>query len=420
MLSSAPSSATATPSVPAKNTAMPATLVALILALTLGIQPVTSDLYLPALPALSASFAAPMWQAQYTLSAMLMAFGCSQLIWGPLSDRFGRRPVLLIGLLAYTLAGLASTQAPSMLWLIVWRVLQGAAMGAVVMCARAIVRDLYPPAEGARIMSKGLSGLGVLACLAPPLGSLVSDLSGWRMTLLVPALFSAGTLALVLWRFKETLAQPNPQALQAKTLVRTWLLILRNPTFLAYSSLSAASYGGLFTFLTTSPFVFIQVLGLSKKQFGLVLFLMCFAYLIGTFLCRRLLQRYSVQNAAAMAGGLSLSAGLLMAALAWSGIQNVWSLCLPFALYMLGHGVHQPCGQSGAVGPFPEAAGTAAALNGFLMMLVAFVMGSWLGTHMDGSARPLTYGVAAWSAVLALTSWTLVRRYGRSSQGAPA
>jgi DHA1 family bicyclomycin/chloramphenicol resistance-like MFS transporter len=293
-------------------------------------------------------------------------------------------------------------------------------MGAVVMCARAIVRDLYPPAEGARIMSKGLSGLGVLACLAPPLGSLVSDLSGWRMTLLVPALFSAGTLALVLWRFKETLAQPNPQALQAKTLVRTWLLILRNPTFLAYSSLSAASYGGLFTFLATSPFVFIQVLGLSKKQFGLVLFLMCFAYLIGTFLCRRLLQRYSVQNAAAMAGGLSLSAGLLMAALAWSGIQNVWSLCLPFALYMLGHGVHQPCGQSGAVGPFPEAAGTAAALNGFLMMLVAFVMGSWLGTHMDGSARPLTYGVAAWSAVLALTSWTLVRRYGRISRGAPA
>jgi DHA1 family bicyclomycin/chloramphenicol resistance-like MFS transporter len=176
----------------------------------------------------------------------------------------------------------------------------------------------------------------------------------------------------------------------------------------------------LFTFLATSPFVFIQVLGLSKKQFGMVLFLMCFAYLVGTFLCRRLLQRYSVQNAAAMAGGLSLSAGLLMAALAWSGIQNVWSLCLPFALYMLGHGVHQPCGQSGAVGPFPEAAGTAAALNGFLMMLVAFVMGSWLGTHMDGSARPLTYGVAAWSAVLALTSWTLVRRYGRNSRGAPA
>ena len=215
---------------------MPAGLVVLILALTLGIQPVTSDLYLPALPSLSASFAAPMWQAQYTLSAMLLAFGCSQLIWGPLSDRFGRRPVLLTGLLAYTLAALASTQAPSMLWLIVWRALQGAAMGAVVVCARAIVRDLYAPTEGARIMSKGLSGLGVLACLAPPVGSLVSDLSGWRMTLLVPALFSAGTLALVhLCVLKKLWRSPTRRRCKSKTLVRTWTVILRNPTFLAYS-----------------------------------------------------------------------------------------------------------------------------------------------------------------------------------------
>ncbi|MEY3461957.1 MAG: hypothetical protein RLZZ03_1610, partial [Pseudomonadota bacterium] len=93
---------------------MPAGLVVLILALSLGIQPVTTDLYLPALPSLSASFAATMAQAQYTLSALLLAFGCSQLIWGPLSDRFGRRPVLLIGLLAYTLASVGSTLAPTM------------------------------------------------------------------------------------------------------------------------------------------------------------------------------------------------------------------------------------------------------------------------------------------------------------------
>ena len=393
---------------------MPAGLVVLILALSLGIQPVTTDLYLPALPSLADSFAAPMAQAQYTLSALLLAFGCSQLIWGPLSDRFGRRPVLLIGLLAYTLASVGSTLAPSMQWLIGWRVLQGVAMGAVVMCARALVRDLFIPADGARIMSKGLSGLGVLACVAAPVGSLVSEWSGWRLTLLVPALFGAATLALIAWRFEETLRRPDAQALQPARLLRTWLTILRHPTFWAFSALSVASYGGLFVFLATSSFVFIQLLGLSKTQYGMVLFLMCFAYLLGTFLCRVLLRRFGVQRSAAMAGGLSMSAGLLMAALAWAGIVNVWSLCIPFALYMLGHGVHQPCGQTGAVGPFPQAAGTAAALNGFLMMLVAFVMGSWLGTHMDGTVRPLAYGVAGWSLLLALTAWTVVPRYGRS------
>ena len=407
-LSPLPLSASAAPA------GMPAGLVVLILALSLGIQPVTTDLYLPALPSLAESFAAPMAQAQYTLSALLLAFGCSQLIWGPLSDRFGRRPVLLIGLLAYTLAAVGSTLAPTMQWLIGWRVLQGVAMGAVVMCARALVRDLFIPAEGARIMSKGLSGLGVLACVAAPVGSLVSEWSGWRLTLLVPALFGAATLGLIAWRFEETLPRPDAQALQPARLLRTWLTILRHPTFLAFSALSVASYGGLFVFLATSSFVFIQLLGLSKTQYGMVLFLMCFAYLLGTFLCRVLLRRFGVQRSAAMAGGLSMSAGLLMASLAWAGIVNVWSLCIPFALYMLGHGVHQPCGQTGAVGPFPQAAGTAAALNGFLMMLVAFVMGSWLGTHMDGTARPLAYGVAGWSLLLALTAWTVVPRYGRS------
>jgi DHA1 family bicyclomycin/chloramphenicol resistance-like MFS transporter len=169
-------------------------LVVTLLSMLLGIQPVSTDLYLPALPGLAESFAAPMAQAQYTLSALLLAFGCSQLLWGPLSDRFGRRPILLIGLGAYVVATVGGTLAPSMLWLIGWRVLQGAAMGAVVMCARAIVRDLYRATDGARIMSKGLSGLGLLACISGPLGGLLAEHAGWRMTLLAPAIFGAAAL----------------------------------------------------------------------------------------------------------------------------------------------------------------------------------------------------------------------------------
>jgi DHA1 family bicyclomycin/chloramphenicol resistance-like MFS transporter len=174
MPAATPSTAKISPDV--APTSMTAGLIVLILSMLLGIQPVTTDLYLPALPALAEGFEAPMSQTQLTLSALLLAFGTSQLIWGPLSDRFGRRPILLWGLAAYTLASIGGTLAPSMALLIVWRVVQGAAMGAVVMCARAIVRDLYQPAEGARIMSKGLSGLGVLACVCAPLGGLLSTL----------------------------------------------------------------------------------------------------------------------------------------------------------------------------------------------------------------------------------------------------
>ena len=395
------------------NTGMSSAWVVVILSTLLGIQPVTTDLYLPALPALADSFAAPMAQAQYTLSALLLAFGCSQLLWGPLSDRFGRRPILLIGLTVYVLTTVASTLAPSMQWLIGWRVLQGAAMGAVVMCARAIVRDLYRPTDGARIMSKGLSGLGVLACICGPVGGLLADYAGWRITLLAPAVFGVLALGLIALRFKESLSRPNPLALRPAALLRTWLQILRNPTFLAFSALSAASYGGLFTFLATSSFVLINIMGLSKTQYGVVFFFMCLAYVVGTFLCRRLLTRFGVQNSVGIAAGLSLTSGLLLAGLTWAGVNNLWAIVLPYALFMLAHGVHQPCGQSGAVGPFPQAAGTASAVNGFLMTLVAFVMGTWLGTHMDGTARPLTYGVALWSLLIALVAWTLVRRSGR-------
>ena len=387
-------------------------LVVLVLAMLLGIQPVTTDLYLPALPALAGSFSAPMSQAQLTLSSLLLAFGVSQLVWGPLSDRFGRRPILLIGLAAYLVAAFGSTLAPSMAQLIVWRTLQGAAMGAVVMCARALVRDLYQPQDGARIMSKGLSGLGALACISAPVGGLLAQHYGWRAALLAVAVFGAAALTLVVLRFKETLTHKNPQALRPVTLLNTWRSILSSPTFLAYSALSAASYGGLFTFLASSSFVFITRLGLSKTQFGMTMLLTSVSYIAGTFLCRRLLLRFSVPKTTAIAACISLTAGTLMGGLAWAGVADVWAILLPMGLFMVGHGIHQPCGQSGAIGPFPKSAGAASALNGFFMMVVAFGIGSWLGVRMDGTVLPLTNGIWFWSAMIALSAWGLVRKYG--------
>ncbi len=387
-------------------------LIVLVLTLLLGIQPVTTDLYLPALPSLTEGFGAPLSQAQLTLTALLLAFGTSQLVWGPLSDRFGRRPVLLWGLSAYTLASVGCALAPSMPLLIAWRTVQGAAMGAGVMGARAIVRDLYTPDIGARVLSRGLSGLGLIACTSPPLGGLLADLWGWRYALTALAVFGALSLALVALRFEETVPRMNPLALRPATLFATWLMILRHPTFLAWSALTAAGYAGLFTFLASSSFVFIKVLGLTRTQYGLVMLSASFAYLSGTVLCRRLLPRHGVRRTVALAGVLTLTGGTLMGVLALAGLHNGWAIMLPFYIFMLAHGVHQPCGQSGAVGPFPQAAGAASALNGFLMMITAFVVGGWIGTRLDGTVFPLTNGIWFWSLCISTIAWTLVRRYG--------
>jgi len=286
-------------------------------------------------------------------------------------------------------------------------------MGAAVVCARAIVRDLYAPLQGARVMSKGLSGLAVIACCCAPLGSWLSDWYGWRTALLALAVFGAVCLTVVALRFSETVPQKNPHALAPATVLKTWLSILRNPTFVAFSCLSTASYGGLFTFLASSSFVFIKVLGLSKTHYGLVMFSMSLAYMAGTFWCRRLLPRFGVARTVAIAGAFSLTGGSLMGLAALTGLHTPWALMLPFYLFMLAHGIHQPCGQSGAVGPFPQAAGAASALNGFLMMLAAFGMGGWLGQHMDGTVFPLALGVWFWSAMIALAAWTLVQKQGQ-------
>ncbi|MEY4726646.1 MAG: hypothetical protein RLZ36_1273 [Pseudomonadota bacterium] len=391
---------------------MSPTLVIVLLSMLLGIQPVATDLYLPALPAIKAEFGAELAQAQLTLSALLLAFGTSQLVWGPLSDRFGRRPILLWGLATFALAGLGCVLATSMSALIVWRALQGAAMGAVVMCARAIVRDLYTPETGAGVMSKAFTGLGLLACISAPLGGLLTDLLSWHAALALVMGFGALTLALVFFTFQETVHRKNPHALQVKVLASTWWHIVRHPTFVAFTSVSTASYGGLFTFLASSSFVFIGLIGLARWQYGLLLFSMAFTYILGTLLCRRLLVRFGVDRTVAIGGTLSLIGGGWLWLDAWLGWQTLVGLMGPFYVFVLAHGIHQPCGQSGAVGPFPKAAGAASALGGFLMMVAAFATGLWLGGANDGSALPMAQSIAFWATVTALSAWFLVLRRG--------
>jgi DHA1 family bicyclomycin/chloramphenicol resistance-like MFS transporter len=141
-----------------------------------------------------------------------------------------------------------------------------------------------------------------------------------------------------------------------------------------------------------------------------------FTYILGTLLCRRLLPRFGLRRTVALAAVFTLTGGTLLGGLALAGVRGGWAIMLPFYLFMLGHGVHQPCSQSGAVSPFPQAAGAASALNGCLMMLAAFATGSWLGTHMDGTVLPLAYGVWFWSLLIASTAWTLVQKHGHASE----
>jgi MFS transporter, DHA1 family, multidrug resistance protein len=386
--------------------------VVFLMTLLLGVQPITTDLYLPALPTLRQELGASIAAAQLTLSALIICFGIGQLLCGPLADRFGRRPVLLGGLVLYTLASIGAAAAPDIGALIVWRALQGSAMAAAVTCGRSIVRDLYAPVTGARMMSSALTGLGLIALLAPLVGGAVVELLGWRAALSIPAIFGTITLALVATRLDETAPRRDTDATRPATIARHWAEVVGNPTFRAWALLSGCTFGGLFAMLAASSFVFIGMLGVGRFAFGLVLASMSLAYILGTFLCRRLLARYGLRGAVRRGAWFTLIGGASMALLSLAGVRGVWAILVPQYIYAIGHGVHQPCGQAAAVGPFPDKAGTAASLSGFVMTVTALGVGLWIGQALGDDVYPLTLGVGAFSVAVAAVAWTLVQRHG--------
>lgn len=387
----------------------------LALALLLGLQPVSTDLYLPALPALRAELGAPMAAAQLTLSALMICFGIGQLLLGPVSDRFGRRPVLLAGLSVYVGAAIAGAMAQSTTPLLLWRALQGLALAASVVGARSMLRDWFAPAEGTRMMARALGGLGLIAMLSPPLGGLLAGWLGWRSTLLATGVIGALTLAVLVARIPESLAKPDPSALQPRRIVANWRALLAHPSFRAYTLLTCLAYATLYTFLASSAFVFIDVLGLSRQHYGLVVGGGALVYFIGTLLCRRWLQRLSVPQTVRRGAWFSFAGALGMGLAAWVFPPSVPALLIPHVFVMLGHGVLQPCSQAGSVGPFPRQAGAAAALSGFAVALVAFALGGWLGLSLDGTVRPMALTMMVMGLGAALCGWTLVQSQERQA-----
>ncbi|MDE2626905.1 MAG: Bcr/CflA family efflux MFS transporter [Burkholderiales bacterium] len=408
------------PTLPATRTRMSPAVVVVTLTLLLALQPITTDLYLPTLPTLQLELGASIGATQLTLSALIICFGLGQLVVGPLADRFGRRPVLLAGMALYTVASVLSALAQSIEVLIGWRALQGAALAAAVTCGRSIVRDLYAPHEGARVMSRALGGLGLIAMLAPVVGGLLVQWLSWHAALLASAVFGAGTLGFVAFKFDESLAQRDPLATRPAQLLRNWREVLAHPAFRAWTALLCCTWGGLFFLLAGSSFVFINVLGTSRLAYGAILSTSSLAYVAGTLLCRRLLLRHGLRGTVKRGAWFSLAGGVSMAALSLAGVQTVWAIMLPQWLFAVGHGIHQPCGQVGVVGPFPDKAGTAASLSGFAMMATAFGVGLWLGHTLDHSTLPLALGVGGFGVAVAAVAWTRVQRDGEPGAIRPA
>lgn len=384
--------------------------VVIALMLLLGTQPISTDLYLPSLPSLPGYFGVPVATVQLTLSVLVVCFGAAQLPLGALSDRIGRRPVLLGGLALYTAASALAMVATHIGALVACRAAQGIGMAACVVGVRAMLRDLYAPQEGAHMLARGSTWMSLIPLLGPVLGGYIESHWGWRGAFAVLTAFGALTLLYVATRLPESLSRRG-----AGRWTEGWSEILRHPGFWSYTAVSSFTYAGLFSFIAGSSFVLVKVLGLTRQEFGFAFAFVVSGYLIGSTVCRHLIPRRGLVRTLRLAAWVSLAAGTLMAGLAWAGVHHPLALMVPQFVYTLAHGLHQPCAQVGAIAAFPQRAGTASALSGFVGMTLAFGVGYWIGWSFDGTVYPLALTVAFWSAAVAAAALLLVPRYAHHS-----
>ena len=359
-----------------------------------AVGPLTTDMYLPSLPDIARQLGASSAQVQLTISAYLIGFAAGQIIYGPVSDRHGRKPVLIGAIALYCAASLACALSTSIEMLIVARAFQALGGSGGIVLTRAIVRDIYSGAHAGRELSVIGSVMALAPVLAPIFGGLIQTAFGWRVTFL--ALVGAGLAgSAVVWALlPETLNRRAAEPVSVPSMLRSYRIVGRNPAYLAFLSITSASYAGLFAWISGSAFVLQDLYGLAPFDFGVAFALGSVGYMTGSAIAARVVVRLGLNGVLGLGACACAAGGLAMAGAVAFGFMSAMSLVLPMAIYLAGLGMVLPQGIAGAMTPFPERAGAASSLFGFIQQTAAAICGAVVGWFLGHSAWPLAAGVA--------------------------
>ena len=382
-------------------------LTALLAAMT-AIGPLTTDMYLPSLPDIAQKLGASTSQTQLTVSSYLIGFAIGQIIYGPISDRHGRKPVLGVALALYCIATLACALSNSIEMLIIARAIQALGSSGGIVLARAIVRDLYSGVRAGRELSLIGAVMALAPVLAPLVGGVLQTGFGWRSVFYVLASVGLVGAAIVIPQMPETLTRRATEPISFSSMLRSYRVVARNPAYLAHVGLAATSFSGLFGWISGSSFVLQYLYGLTPFQFGNAFAVGSVGYMIGTTLAVRQVMKLGIDatlglGCAAMAlGGLGMVASVML------GLTSAISVVVPMAVYLAGMGMVLPQAFAGAMNPFPERAGAASALLGFIQQSASAVCGAVVGVLLGSNAWPLAGAVAVMGCA-SLVLWIATR-----------
>ncbi len=368
-------------------------LTALLAALS-AVGPLTTDMYLPSLPDIVRLLGATTAEGQLTISAYLVGFAVGQIVYGPLSDRHGRKPVLIGALALYCFASLVCALSTSIEMLIAARALQALGGCGGIVLARAVVRDLYSGARAGRELSLIGSVMALAPVLAPLGGGILQTAFGWRSVFLTLVLAGLSGVATIWLLLPETLAKRAAEPVSFGSMLKSYRFVARNAGYLAYSGLATTSYAGLFAWISAASFVLQDIYGLTPFNFALVFAIGSLGYMTGATIAARLVVPLGIDGTIGIGSVAMAVGGFAMVGSVALGLTSPLSLVLPMAVYLAGLGLVLPQSIAGAMTPFSERAGAASALLGFIQQVVAALCGVAVGQMLGHTAWPLAIAVA--------------------------
>ena len=377
--------------------------------LTLGamtaMTPLATDIYLPAMPAMARDLSASASTTQLTLSLFMLGFALGQILYGPISDRIGRRPATVFSFALFALGSVACTVAPDMTTLLIARVAQGVGGAGPVVLARAMARDLYDGPDAGRELSRMSALMGFTPMVAPMIGALLLTVAGWRSNFALVAAVAVGFGIYLSLRLPETIRARRPEPLRPGTLFAGFGELAAHPAFRVYMGFNALAFAGLFGFISVGSFVLQGVYGFDERQFAAAFGAGCLSFVAGSFISSRVMRRYGLSRSIGIGVSLLAFGGLAMTAAALSAHGGVWLVTATLP-YWAGVGFVLPASLASAMAPFPHRAGAASSFVGVVQTLFGAGVGAWLGRAIATSplALPLcnaTVGVAALALYLA-------------------
>jgi DHA1 family bicyclomycin/chloramphenicol resistance-like MFS transporter len=367
-------------------------------------------MFLPSMPSMVVDLGSSAAGVQFTLSVFMIAFGVAQLVWGPLSDRHGRRAALGLGLGLYVAASIGCWAAPTIETLIVFRALQAIGACCAPVVARAVVRDVFERDDMARVMSYVITTFAVIGIVAPALGAVIEETVGWRGGFAFMALVGAVLLATILAVLPETHPPSRREAASARRIVRNYRTLLTDRRHLGYALAGALSYSAYFVFSSVAAFVLIDVVGVSPMSFALFYAAVALGYGVGAVTSARLARRLGLDRTVVVGLVVSVAGSLVHNALALAGVFDAYAIALPMAVVAVGLGMVFANLQTGAIAPFPQFAGAASSMAGFLQMLVSSIVGAAVLQFYDGTQLAMTFGILFSATAMAGVYYVLVWR----------